>query len=59
MRLPFKIIRRGYDSLEFMVGGAGSFLSYVFHLSVKPYELNVRFSVYYNIRLVAFGHTYV
>ena len=47
MRLPFKIIRRGYDSLEFMGGGAGSFLSYV--LSVKSYDLNVRFSVCYNI----------
>ena len=30
MRLSCKIIRRGYDSLEFKGGGAGSFLSYVF-----------------------------
>ena len=30
VRLSCKIIRRGYDSLEFMGGGAGSFLSYVF-----------------------------
>ena len=30
MRLSCKIIRRGHDSLEFMGGGAGSFLLYVF-----------------------------
>ena len=46
--LSFKSIRRGYDSLEFIGGGAGSFLSYVF-ICLLSYDLNVRFSVCYKI----------